>query len=104
MAGIEVTGIAVHIGSQITSLDPYRSAFARVVELARGLRAEGLPIRRLDFGGGLGLTYREEAPPAVADYVGVIADAVRGLDCDVVVDPGRPTAGPPGVLPARAFR
>src|SRR3546814_16282740 len=85
MAGIEVTGIAVHIGPQITSLDPYRSAFARVVELARGLRAEGIPIRRLDFGGGLGITYREEAPPAVADYVGVIADAVRGFDFEVEI-------------------
>ncbi|MFN4090844.1 MAG: diaminopimelate decarboxylase [Alphaproteobacteria bacterium] len=104
MAGIEVTGIAVHIGSQITRLEPYVAAFARVVELARRLRGEGVPIRRLDFGGGLGITYRAEEPPAVADYVGIVADAVGDLDCAVVVEPGRRIAGPAGLLLARVVR
>lgn len=104
MPGIEVVGIAVHIGSQITSLTPYRAAFARVVEMARSLREDGVPIRRIDFGGGLGITYRDEAPPRVADYVGVIAEAVRDLPCEVVVEPGRRIAGPAGVLLARVVR
>lgn len=104
MDGTDVVGIAVHIGSQITSLGPYRAAFARVVEMARGLRDEGIPIRRLDFGGGLGITYREETPPSVADYVAVIAEAVGDLACEVVVEPGRRIAGPAGVLLARVVR
>ena len=104
MPGIEVVGIAVHIGSQITSLSPYRAAFARVVEMARSLRQDDLSIRRIDFGGGLGITYRDEAPPMVADYVSVIAEAVRDLPCDVVVEPGRRIAGPAGVLLARVVR
>src|SRR5690606_37891921 len=104
MSGIEIVGIAVHIGSQITSLDPYRAAFARVVELAQALRREGIAIRRLDFGGGLGITYREETPPSVADYVSVIAEAVRGLECEVAVEPGRRIAGPAGVLLASVVR
>ncbi len=104
MPGIEVVGIAVHIGSQITSLSPYRAAFARVVEMARSLREDGVAIRRIDFGGGLGITYRDEAPPRVADYVGVIAEAVRDLQCEVVVEPGRRIAGPAGVLLARVVR
>lgn len=104
MPGIEVVGIAVHIGSQITSLSPYRAAFARVVEMARSLRRDGVSIRRIDFGGGLGITYRDEAPPRVADYISVIAEAVRDLPCDVVVEPGRRIAGPAGVLLARVVR
>ena len=104
LPGIEPLGIAVHIGSQLTSLAPYRAAFSRVAELARGLRAEGVPIRRLDFGGGLGIAYRNESPPDIKAYARLIADVLGGLDCEVIVEPGRRIVGPAGVLLTRVVR
>lgn len=104
LPGIDVAGIAVHIGSQLTALGPYRAAFARVVELARALRGSGIPVRRLDFGGGLGISYRNELPPEVAAYARMIAEQMGGLDCDVIVEPGRRIAGPAGVMLTRVVR
>ncbi|MHA1108853.1 MAG: diaminopimelate decarboxylase family protein, partial [Alphaproteobacteria bacterium] len=70
MAGIEIVGIDVHIGSQLTDLAPYQAAFTKVAELTVALRADGHDIRRLDLGGGLGIPYRRtnEAPPLPFDY------------------------------------
>lgn len=104
LQGIDLVGIAVHIGSQLTRLEPYRSAFARIAELAHGLKADGLPIRRLDFGGGLGISYRDETPPDVNAYAAIVAEAARGLDCDILVEPGRRIVGPAGVLLTRIVR
>lgn len=104
LPGIDLCGIAVHIGSQLTSLAPYRAAFTRVADLARGLRAEGVPVRRLDFGGGLGITYHNETPPDVAAYAALIAELAGGLDCDILIEPGRRIAGPAGVLLTRVLR
>ena len=101
---IDLCGIAVHIGSQLTSLAPYRAAFTRVADLARGLRAEGVPVRRLDFGGGLGITYHNETPPDVVAYAALIGELAGGLDCDILIEPGRRIAGPAGVLLTRVLR
>lgn len=103
LPGIEPVGVAVHIGSQLTDLAPFRAAFARVAELVRALRADGVAIRRLDLGGGLGITYRDETPPAVADYAAVIRETTRGLDCHLTVEPGRSLVGNAGVLVAQVL-
>jgi len=101
LPGIALQGLAVHIGSQLTSVEPYRAAFARLAELARTLRAHGLPVRRLDFGGGLGVVYKDETPPDLGAYAQAVRDAVGGLDVDIVLEPGRYLVADAGVLLAR---
>lgn len=103
LAALRTVGLAVHIGSQITALAPFEAAFARVVGLARALRAEGLPLERLDLGGGLGIAYGEERPPALADYGALIARLTAGLGLALAVEPGRALVGPAGVLLARVL-
>ncbi len=74
MPGIEPIGLAVHIGSQILSLAPYRAAYGRLAEMVRGLREQGLTVRSVDCGGGLGIPYRDEPAP----LPGALAGAIRG--------------------------
>lgn len=89
LPGIDVVGIDVHIGSQLTDLAPYEAAFTRIAELVAVLRREGHNIRRLDLGGGLGVVYREEVPPSPADYAALVKRTVGHLGCLVVLEPGR---------------
>jgi diaminopimelate decarboxylase len=105
LPGIEVVGVDVHIGSQLTALKPFEAAFARVAELTRRLRAEGHAIRRLDLGGGLGIPYAasNEAPPLPFDYGALIRRTVGDLGCRVVIEPGRLIAGNAGVLLSRVI-
>jgi diaminopimelate decarboxylase len=103
LPGIAPVGIAVHIGSQLTDLAPYRDAYARVAELARALRAEGFGIDRLDLGGGLGICYRDEAPPDLDAYAAVIDETVGDLGCHLMVEPGRSLVGNAGILVARTI-
>jgi diaminopimelate decarboxylase len=105
LAGIEIVGIDVHIGSQLTELAPFEDAFARVAELALALRADGHDIRRLDLGGGLGIPYRRanEAPPLPFDYGAVIRRTVGHLGCEIEIEPGRLIAGNAGVLLSRVI-
>ncbi len=98
LPGVEPVGIAVHIGSQITKLTPYRDAFHRVRTLYEDLKAEGIPLQRIDLGGGLGITYRDEEPPSVAAYAAVVREVFHGLDAQFVFEPGRRIAGLSGVL------
>jgi diaminopimelate decarboxylase len=100
MAGIEIVGVDVHIGSQLTELAPFETAFARVAELVAVLRADGHEIRRLDLGGGLGIPYRRsnEAPPLPFDYGAVIRRTLGHLGCEIEIEPGRLIAGNAGVL------
>ena len=100
LPGIEVVGIDMHIGSQLTDLDPYRQAYAKMADLTRALRADGHDIRRLDMGGGLGIPYRRDnnAPPLPIEYGQVIRDAVGDLGCEIEIEPGRNIAGNAGIL------
>ena len=100
LPGIDVVGIDVHIGSQLTDLAPFKTAFGKVAELTEALRADGHDIRRLDLGGGLGIPYRRdnEAPPLPFDYGGVIRETLGHLGCEVEIEPGRLIVGNAGVL------
>lgn len=100
LPGIEVVGVDVHIGSQLTELAPYEAAFAKVAELTEALRADGHDIRRLDLGGGLGIPYQRtnEAPPLPFDYGEVIRRTLGHLGCEIEIEPGRLIAGNAGVL------
>ena len=105
MEGIEVVGIDVHIGSQLTQLAPYEAAFKKVRELALALREDGHDIRRLDLGGGLGIPYQRsnEAPPLPFDYGEVVRRTVGDLGCEIEIEPGRLIAGNAGVLVAKTI-
>ncbi len=100
LLGIEVVGIDMHIGSQLTDLEPYRQAYAKMADLTRSLRADGHDIRRLDLGGGLGIPYRRDnnAPPLPIEYGQVIRDAVGDLGCEIEIEPGRNISGNAGIL------
>ncbi|WP_323716823.1 diaminopimelate decarboxylase [Paracoccus aminovorans] len=100
LPGIEVVGIDMHIGSQLTDLEPYRLAYAKMADLTRALRADGHDIRRLDMGGGLGIPYRRDnnAPPLPIEYGQVIRDAVGDLGCEIEIEPGRNISGNAGIL------
>ncbi|WP_278876588.1 diaminopimelate decarboxylase [Paracoccus yeei] len=100
LPGIEVVGIDMHIGSQLTDLEPYRLAYAKMADLTRALRADGYDIRRLDMGGGLGIPYRRDnnAPPLPIEYGQVIREAVGDLGCEIEIEPGRNISGNAGIL------
>jgi diaminopimelate decarboxylase len=98
LTGIQPVGIAVHIGSQILSLAPYRAAYGRVAALVRTLRSAGQPVAVVDCGGGLGIPYRNEPSPGPAALAGVIGSALRKLEVRIVVEPGRWLVGAAGVL------
>ncbi len=105
LPGIRVVGIDVHIGSQLTELEPYRSAFEKVAELTHVLRADGHEIRRLDLGGGLGIPYQHsnQAPPLPFDYGEVVRSTVGDLGCEIEIEPGRLIAGNAGLMVSRVI-
>ena len=100
MAGLKAVGIDVHIGSQLTDLEPYRQAFRKVGELTDALRAEGHEIQRLDLGGGLGIPYTRgnEAPPLPMDYGRLIQEELGDKGCEIEIEPGRLVAGNAGIM------
>ena len=105
LPGIDVVGIDVHIGSQLTDLEPYELAYRKVAELTEQLRADGHNIRRLDLGGGLGIPYARsnEAPPLPSDYGALIKRTVGHLGCEIEIEPGRLIAGNAGILVSRVI-
>lgn len=103
LPGIALKGLAVHIGSQLTALGPFEIAFSRVIELFRVLAARGVRLERLDFGGGIGIRYRDETPPTIEEYAGVIRQMTRGLDVELAFEPGRYIVGNAGVLATRVL-
>lgn len=105
MNGIDVVGVACHIGSQLTDVTPFRQAFRRLRDLVAMLRADGHDIRTLDVGGGLGIPHGNEAvpPPGPEEYAAVVIDAVGDLGCRVIVEPGRMLVGNAGVLLTRVI-
>lgn len=98
LAGIDLVGVAMHIGSQIGDVSHAARACARLRDLWERLARSGIRLRRFDIGGGLGIRYTDETPPAVRDYADTVKAAVAGLDCEVVLEPGRRIVGAAGVL------
>ncbi|MDE2005898.1 MAG: diaminopimelate decarboxylase [Rhodospirillales bacterium] len=99
--GIAPIGLAVHIGSQIRDLAPFRAAYARIAALVRDLRAAGHAVRVVDAGGGLGIPYRNEPVPSPEGFAAALAGAFADLDVTLMIEPGRWLVGPAGVLLAR---
>jgi diaminopimelate decarboxylase len=100
-AGLEPVGVHVHVGSQITTLDPLRNAAARVVALAQALAGDGIALEHVDLGGGLGISYDGSPVPTAADYAAAILPALRGSGFGLVVEPGRALIASAGLLLAR---
>ena len=100
LPGLKVSGIDMHIGSQIEKLEPFDKAFARLRELISELRASGHDIEHVDVGGGLGIPYKNDnsPPPEPEAYAQIVKKHVKELDCEVAFEPGRMIAGNAGVL------
>lgn len=100
LPGLQVIGIDVHIGSQLTELAPFEQAYQKVAELTGVLRADGHNIRRLDLGGGLGIPYTRsnDAPPLPTDYGALIKRILGHLGCEIEIEPGRLIVGNAGLM------
>jgi diaminopimelate decarboxylase len=105
LEGLKVVGIDVHIGSQLTQLEPFRLAYEKVAELTGQLRADGHEITRLDLGGGLGIPYTRsnEAPPLPVEYGQMIKDTLGHLGCEIEIEPGRLIAGNAGIMVSKVI-
>jgi len=105
LPGVEVTGVDMHIGSQITELEPFDDAFGLLSDFVRTLRADGHAISHIDLGGGLGIPYREdnEPPPHPEAYAAMVKRATRDLDCTLIFEPGRLIVGNAGILVTRVL-
>jgi diaminopimelate decarboxylase len=105
LKGLRIIGVDMHIGSQITALDPFDDAFALLADFVRALRADGQVISHVDLGGGLGIPYRDdnEPPPDPAAYAAVVKRATSGLGCKLIFEPGRLIVGNAGILLTRVL-
>jgi len=100
---VDIRGLSCHIGSQVTKVAPFIDALARLKDLIRRLREEGIAIRYLDLGGGLGIIYDQETPPHPSEYARAIMDASNDLDCTFLFEPGRVIVGNAGILVTRVL-
>ena len=98
MKSLHITGMDCHIGSQLTETSPFVAAIEKVLALVDALAAEGIHLEHLDLGGGLGIRYDDETPPAIADYVAAILNGLRGRTEKLILEPGRVLVGNAGVL------
>jgi diaminopimelate decarboxylase len=103
MPGLEVVGAQMHIGSQLTKTAPFADAAGRIVALAKMLRERGIEIRLIDVGGGLGIRYRDEAPPTHEQYATVLVPMLRELGATILLEPGRSIVGNAGALLTRVL-
>jgi diaminopimelate decarboxylase len=105
LSGLQVSGVDMHIGSQITDLDPFGDAFALLADFVKTLRADGHTISHVDLGGGLGIPYRDdnEPPPHPDAYAAVVKRATRDLGCKLIFEPGRLLVGNAGILVTRVL-
>ena len=101
---INAKGVAVHIGSQILDLNPFRKAFELVVDLVKSLRAQGHAIENLDLGGGLGIPYGDEKPPSPKEYGEMVKSVIRDFECRVFFEPGRLISGNAGLIVTKVIR
>lgn len=98
LAHVDVIGIDCHIGSQLTDIAPFIDALKRVTHLADQLKADGIQIKHLDLGGGLGISYKNETPPLPNELAAAITKEIRGKNYKIIIEPGRAIAGNAGVL------
>jgi len=98
LPNVEIRGVSCHIGSQLTKISPFVDALKRLKRLVGHLRKEGIRIRYLDLGGGLGITYREEEPPHPSEYARAIIRTAKDLDVTFIFEPGRVIVGNAGIL------
>jgi len=98
MPNIAVHGIDCHIGSQLTQIEPFVDALARVLELVDQLQENGITLSHLDLGGGLGICYKDETPPQPAEQIAALLAGLAGRDVEILIEPGRAIAGNAGVL------
>ena len=103
LPGLRPAGLAVHIGSQLTRLDPFRDAFERIAALVRELRADGMSVDRVDLGGGLGIVYQNEVPPVPTDYADIVRDVFGDMNVALTFEPGRRLTGEAGILVTRVI-
>lgn len=101
LGNIRISGIDCHIGSQITELAPFRDALVKLLQLIESIKAADIALEHLDIGGGLGICYHDETPPAATDYAGVILPLLRGNTLQLLLEPGRSIMGNAGVLLTR---
>jgi diaminopimelate decarboxylase len=101
LPSLRITGMDCHIGSQLTETSPFIAAAEKVLALVDALVGEGIRLEHLDLGGGLGIRYNDETPPAIADYVAALLAALRGRSEKLILEPGRVLVGNAGVLLTR---
>lgn len=99
-SNIEISGVACHIGSQLTELGPYNDALGRVLDFIEALESSGIAIDHIDFGGGLGVRYHDETPPSPAEYWDILNQQLssRGITLPITIEPGRAIVGNAGIL------
>ncbi len=98
---LKIVGLDCHIGSQLTQLDPFLATLDRVLSLAERLEREGIALKHLDLGGGLGISYRDELPPKPGEYVAALLAELKGCDYELWLEPGRAIVGNAGILVTR---
>ena len=103
MKGIEILGLAVHIGSQLTDIAPYRAAFQKIAQLTQTLRKGGMKVERIDLGGGIGIPYRNETPIALSAYAELVREIIQPLGTRIEIEPGRSIVGNAGILVSRVI-
>ena len=101
LANLHITGMDCHIGSQLTETSPFIAAAEKILVLVDALASEGIRLEHLDLGGGLGIRYNDETPPAIADYVAAILAVLKGRSEKLLLEPGRVLVGNAGVLLTR---
>jgi diaminopimelate decarboxylase len=101
LPGIAITGIDCHIGSQLTELPPFIDALERVLMLTQRLEAEGISLKHVDVGGGLGITYRDEQPPPPSAYSNALLERLKDTAYEIILEPGRAIMGNAGILLTR---
>jgi len=101
MRHLAVTGIGCHIGSQLTDVAPFVAALDRILELADRMQTEGIPLAHIDIGGGLGIRYKDENPPAVSDYASALTERLGSRALKLLLEPGRALSGHAGLLLTR---
>ena len=103
LPNVEVVGVHLHIGSQITEVQPFVDAIQRVVGFVQTLKTAGIVIKYINIGGGLGITYKDETPPHPKDLAKAIQPILRQSGCTLVLEPGRALVGNAGILVTRAL-